>query len=418
MGVREWLWSINELIKAFLVVWGILGYTINSRRFKILPVFFGVDFGLSYLFAEQKELFALLGVLSFLLLFLSDTVMNKIRGFLVAEMILATVDLFMANVFSVIFQTNAIYKNPFSYDFVFDIFWILVVALLFRYRKKVNEYISHLSFVWFLIMVLILFGLGLLAGIMHQIIKESLNVVLFSKTFFVYTLIMLLLYVTGGFFVFYVVSKRNLSLYIEQQKEKYFLEKKYYEDKIKQNEEIQRFRHDMKKHMKVIQQLCDEITENNCSTERLQEYISSYLDIFPKNDKIYTGNVISDCFINELIEEMSNNDKFVCDIVGKLPAELHVLDTDFSILLGNILDNAKEELLKIHGECYLRIIIKNYKSNVMITVENSKAVRVDGEEKGQGHGYGIKNMKEVVDRYDGSIDFIETEDSFCVDVFI
>ena len=56
----------------------------------------------------------------------------------------------------------------------------------------------------------------------------------------------------------------------------------------------------------------------------------------------------------------------------------------------------------------------------MINIKNTKkgtVLRRD-KETSDGHGYGIKNMREIVARYGGTLEIIETKDSFCVDIFI
>ena len=419
MDVVEWLWALNELFKCFLIICGILGFSYNRRwRIRNLIFFITGSFVFSHFFYWAQEQFALLGIFIFIIFFLSGTLLEKVKVFLIAELTLSAGDLFMANLLSIVFPSINILKAPFFFDFVFDIFWVLLVILLYKYRKIVYEYFVKLSVLWFGVLFAILFGVGLMTGIMHHIINNGITEKYSNGLLLVYTSVMLLLFIAGGVFIYYVVSKKNLSMLMEQEKEKYFLEKKYYEGKIKKNEEIQRFQHDMKKHMKIIRQLCDEIPNSNCQIERLREYVETYLDTYPEQAVVYTGNIISDYFISELINALSTNDEFRYDVMGKLPSEIVISDADLSILLGNALDNAREELLKIDGACYFRIVFKNYNDKIMIKIENTRLQYKEKNVNSDGHGYGIKNMREVVNRYNGTLEIIESVDSFSVDIFI
>lgn len=265
-----------------------------------------------------------------------------------------------------------------------------------------------------------LFGMALMAGCTQYLLNREVDFEVKKIILLVQTLTTILIAIGGVVFCYHIVTKKNMQFIIEKEREKYLLEKKVYEERFQKNEEIQKFRHDMKKHMKIIHQLCGDLDPKDVQIERLKEYVNKFLDTYPEQVTVYTGNVISDYFISELIFKLSQNSKFQYDIIGKLPEKMKVSDADLSILLGNALDNATDELIQIEGECYFEISFKNYKDNIMINIKNSKAdpnIRTI-KEASDGHGYGIKNMREVVKRYNGTLEIIETEDSFCVDIFI
>ena len=92
---------------------------------------------------------------------------------------------------------------------------------------------------------------------------------------------------------------------------------------------------------------------------------------------------------------------------------LPVKEEDFYILLGNLLDNAMEAAGKCEPE-RRRILLKLYCVNEMFCiclentsieypqVENGK-FRSTKEEK--GHGFGIENIRSIVENYGGTIRF-------------
>lgn len=86
----------------------------------------------------------------------------------------------------------------------------------------------------------------------------------------------------------------------------------------------------------------------------------------------------------------------------------------------NILENAKEAVENIEGKKKILLEIRNYQKNLYLVVKNSI-----GQEAGTKinlktqkmdkkiHGYGIRNIKQVVMDYQGEIEW-KQEDGFLI----
>lgn len=420
MDIMNWLNALNELIKFCLVIWGILGYSFN-KNFKLrnLLLFVGTSIVLFFAVPFERLDGILIIVVLFLAVFVSGTIKQKFKGLIIAEITISIIDLFLLSFWGVIFPkiyaVDEIIPNALC-----DIFWIGILCILFKHRQIINEYFVHMSAPISLLLCSIMLVMGSLAGGTHYVLDATATIEMKRLMLLLQTISTILITIGCVILCYQIVTKKNMRIVMEKEREKYLLEKKMYEEKFNKNEEIQKFRHDMKKHMKIIHQLCNDISQTDLQIERLKKYVEDFLEDYPEQVIVYTGNSISDYFISELIYKLSHNDKFEYNIVGKLPEKIKISDTDFSILMGNALDNASKELQMIEGKCYFEITFKNYKENIMINIKNTKSDTVLGRDKEtcDGHGYGIKNMKGVVDRYGGTLEIIETEDSFCVDVFI
>ena len=86
---------------------------------------------------------------------------------------------------------------------------------------------------------------------------------------------------------------------------------------------------------------------------------------------------------------------------------------DISILIGNALDNAVEAVMKFSepDKRLIYITIEQVKHFVRIRIENTVA-EIPAFENGipkttkkdtENHGYGMKSMETIVNKYDGSI---------------
>ncbi|MBQ8301071.1 MAG: ATP-binding protein, partial [Clostridia bacterium] len=100
-----------------------------------------------------------------------------------------------------------------------------------------------------------------------------------------------------------------------------------------------------------------------------------------------------------------------------------ILDAgDIVILFGNILDNAIEAAERTEK----KIIILNIQKQgeyVSIYMENSfdgkfDSALVTNKSNKQEHGFGLKNVRKIVDKYNGMIKCFSDADMFCCDILL
>ena len=100
-------------------------------------------------------------------------------------------------------------------------------------------------------------------------------------------------------------------------------------------------------------------------------------------------------------------------------------DLDLCVLLGNALDNAIEGVSGDgNNEIYLEL--RNVDNFFMISVKNTITNSVleynpnliSTKNEKEVHGLGILSMKEVVQKYNGSIEFYENDNKFCCDMLL
>ena len=184
-------------------------------------------------------------------------------------------------------------------------------------------------------------------------------------------------------------------------------------------QQIGLLKHDMKNHTLVI---LSYLEENK--TEEARQYAGEILD---KLNRMYTYVNVG----NSLLSYIINSKLSMAKEQGiEIKAEIENLSfsymdsVDFSSLLNNMLDNAINGALESEGK-KLEVNIVSEKGFDVITVKNSidGSVLKDNPElatskEEPGHGYGMKQMKAVTEKYEGNIDIYEKDGMFIVRVML
>lgn len=181
---------------------------------------------------------------------------------------------------------------------------------------------------------------------------------------------------------------------------------------------IRQYRHDMKNHL-----LCISVLLRN---ERIQEAIE-YIEGLQNGIKIVEGKGQKNLILHKLIEEkirIAEEMDVVVDCRIDIDRELNVKNTDWSILLGNALDNALEALEKVpkkKRQLWIKII--DYEGMLAGKIKNTIATEVkEGyattKEDKALHGIGIPQMRRIVSGYNGSLKIKEDGEAFEIVFFL
>lgn len=191
------------------------------------------------------------------------------------------------------------------------------------------------------------------------------------------------------------------------------------EEVRKIQEQIRALKHDMKNHTLVI---LSYLEENR--VKEAKDYAGEILD---KLNKMYTYVNVG----NSLLNYIMNNKLSSAKAQGvEIKAEIENLafdymdSVDFSALLNNLLDNAILGALESQDK-KLEVQVMKKKGFDIITVKNSihESVLESNPEfvstkEEPGHGYGLKQIRSVVDKYQGAVDIYEKNKMFIVSIML
>ena len=216
-----------------------------------------------------------------------------------------------------------------------------------------------------------------------------------------------------NFFLFYLYNK----IY-ELGKEKY--EKQLLKEEIQMyarrfetmqqsRDKLRALRHDLLHHLQMLQHFA--LTGN---TEQLVDYIgrmNEQIELATRG--VNTGNDALDAILDFIIEKAKREGAAIT-VKSSIPKKEFISIYDINILLSNLLDNAiegvkgcsdKEIHLNIKTEQgLLCICVENQYDGILYQEENRYLTRKNED----GHGIGIQNVSDIVDKYHGIMK-IETE---------
>ncbi len=197
------------------------------------------------------------------------------------------------------------------------------------------------------------------------------------------------------------------------------MEERYSQEQEKIRE-INRIYHDMKHHLTYINSLSD--------NGKIREYIGSLIqDMEPCQVFPSTGNEVIDSVLLRVGSECTRQG--IClipSIDGKVFRFME--PKDLLVIFGNALDNAREAVEKIEGQEDREIVVRamGRKKFGVIRVENhflgQLAFDHTGEavttKEGEGHGYGLKNMRSAARKYGGEVSVEARDGRFILTVAI
>lgn len=107
-----------------------------------------------------------------------------------------------------------------------------------------------------------------------------------------------------------------------------------------------------------------------------------------------------------------------------IPGDVELYEGDFGTLLSNLVDNAIEGCERVEpANRKIKIVIKVVEESMYINIENSKVsdiidMNVSSKPEPDQHGMGIKKIKEIFEKYDGKVKFVQDKNKFIVKGFL
>ncbi len=205
-------------------------------------------------------------------------------------------------------------------------------------------------------------------------------------------IILCLLYLV--FKIFYMGHKQNQIL------RRLSEQKLFGESAVKGDDELRRFRHDYKNHMIVVSAFL-----KNGKAEEAEKYLASInADAGINETKIKTGNFVADAILNNKAQ-LAAEKGIEISFSGFIPP-FGIGDGELSTIVSNLTDNAVEACEKLCGERLIEIEANVVNTFFVFSISNpadqegSKGLFTTKPDA-KNHGYGLKNVKRAVEKYNG-----------------
>ena len=224
--------------------------------------------------------------------------------------------------------------------------------------------------------------------------------------------------------LFYVIAKINESFEtqhnLDTAKQLIEFQKASYQTLFENQKEVRKLRHDLKHAMVGVW--------HHLEHQQLQEatdFVKEYLQILEENSQ----SSFSGYSIIETVVDMKRREALKDNIT--LEHEISFSETlqadtiDLSVLIGNALDNAIEATKQVtHQPKVVTVSITYKQDTLLMVIKNPVNTRVDVEcltstkKEKDRHGFGILQMKQLAQKYNGEVFFECTDAQFKTSILI
>ena len=188
-------------------------------------------------------------------------------------------------------------------------------------------------------------------------------------------------------------------------------------DALQYIEEARMFRHEANNRLLGMQYLLKEGKYKEVSEALDRMLLGEQKDM---EMKVCSGNRTIDKLLNDKLRMVSDGRTDIT-VKALIPDDLPIDVLDVCTVLFNLLDNALEAgrnmekpqiaiSLQLAGG-YLSIVVRN---RIPESVLKKNPGLLTSKSEPSLHGYGLKAVRQIVERYNGLLDFYEEENMFCV----
>ena len=182
------------------------------------------------------------------------------------------------------------------------------------------------------------------------------------------------------------------------------------------NDSLRRFRHDIRNHLAVLSSL-----QNQGKLGEYKDYLANLTNEMEETESsFHTGNVVADTILSIMQEKASALDPAVVIETSDLllPERICIEDYDLGILLSNALDNSVDACGRMKpsdSPAFIRLQSETIADMLFLKISNSFAGEIsERDENGfpvtvkqpsDEHGLGMENMKRVIDKCHGGMEY-------------
>ncbi len=240
------------------------------------------------------------------------------------------------------------------------------------------------------------------------------------------TAILILLINIGAFIIYHVVilfsAEQQKNLELKANNHMLEMRKLEYDNFKSKLSEVRRINHDVRHNIILMNEYL-----KNGRYEELERFFTEYLKTIPDNITLtYCSHYALNMLISYFAQLCAQDDiAFQCDV--RITEQLELSESDLSVLVGNLLENAVEACRRIvdkERRIILRAKVEN-RTVLLITVDNTYAseplTNSDGvlaSSKRADSGIGVESVKLIANKYNGQYRFGTSNGLFMASVML
>lgn len=185
--------------------------------------------------------------------------------------------------------------------------------------------------------------------------------------------------------------------------------------------QIRGWRHDYRNHIQMMKVLAA-----NGDMDALKVYLDELdTDLNTVDTVVKTGNPMADAILNSKIS-LARSRNIPTQVDAHIPVKLKMSELDLCCIIGNLFDNAMEASMALPGEKrMIRVYMDMKGTQLYISFTNftaakklSKVGKGFKTSKGEGHGFGLVRVDDIVSRYDGYLSRNSEDGAFTTEILI
>ena len=185
--------------------------------------------------------------------------------------------------------------------------------------------------------------------------------------------------------------------------------------------QIRGWRHDYRNHIQMMKVLAA-----NGDMDALKAYLDELdTDLNTVDTVVKTGNPMADAILNSKIS-LARSRNIPTQVDAHIPVKLKMSELDLCCIIGNLFDNAMEASMALPEEKrMIRVYMDMKGTQLYISFTNftaakklNKVGRGFKTSKGEGNGFGLVRMDDIVSRYDGYLSRNSEDGAFTTEILI
>ena len=185
--------------------------------------------------------------------------------------------------------------------------------------------------------------------------------------------------------------------------------------------QIRGWRHDYRNHIQMMKVLAA-----NGDMDALKAYLDELdTDLNTVDTVVKTVNPMADAILNSKIS-LARSRNIPTQVDAHIPVKLKMSELDLCCIIGNLFDNAMEASMALpEGKRMIRVYMDMKGTQLYISFTNftaakklSKVGKGFKTSKGEGHGFGLVRIDDIVSRYDGYLSRNSEDGAFTTEILI
>lgn len=185
--------------------------------------------------------------------------------------------------------------------------------------------------------------------------------------------------------------------------------------------QIRGWRHDYRNHIQMMKVLAA-----NGDMDALKVYLDELdMDLNTVDTVVKTGNPMADAILNSKIS-LARSRNIPTQVDAHIPVKLKMSELDLCCIIGNLFDNAMEASMALPEEKrMIRVYMDMKGTQLYISFTNFTAAKKLDKvgkgfrtSKGEGHGFGLVRIDDIVSRYDGYLSRNSEDGAFTTEILI